>query len=486
MPQITDHNQRTRHTKIIATLGPASDSQEVLYRLLVAGVDMVRLNFSHGDHAEHGRRIAKIRECCEAQNCVVGVLADLQGPKIRVTRFKNKKIILAPDQPFALDASLDEKAGNEQEVGIDYKDLPNDVKAGDILLLDDGRIVLTVNAVKGPRIECTVKVGGPLSDHKGINRQGGGLSAKALTEKDIEDMQFAIDQEVDFIAISFPRNANDIHEARRLVKQFGGTCGIIAKIERTEAITNLIEIINASDGVMVARGDLGVEIGDAHVPMVQKEIIQKARSLNKPVITATQMMESMIQNSVPTRAEVSDVANAVLDYTDAVMLSAETATGLYPVEVVEAMSRICMVAEKNPITQISKHRVEQKFQRVDEAIAMATMYTANHFNIKAILALTESGQTPLWMSRIRSGIPIYGLARDVHTLGRMTLYRGVFPIAFNATAYTRDEINRKAINTLAKYGILAQGEYVIMTKGDHIGTGGGANAMKILQVGQVV
>jgi len=474
-----------RRTKIIATLGPSTDDPKVMEALLKAGVNLVRLNFSHGTQEDHKRRIELVRQVAEKLQLIIGILADMQGPKIRVANFQEGKIILVEGDHFILDASLDSHAGNQQTVGIDYKDLPKDVISGDHLLLDDGRMTLRVLEVEGPRIHCKVIVGGVLSNHKGINRQGGGLSAKALTEKDYSDIKFATQLDVDYIAISFPRNAEDIIEAKQLVKHAKGSIGIVAKIERAEAIDKIDEIILASDGVMIARGDLAVEIGDAEVPLVQKSLIKRARDLDKPVIIATQMMESMVSSTVPTRAEVSDVANGVLENTDAVMLSAETAIGQYPVLVVEAMSRVCITAEKQPWSQRSHHRMESQFKRVDEAIAMATMYTANHLEISAVIALTESGATPLWMSRIRTAMPIYGLSRFKKTLGRMSLYRGVYPIPFDVTHIGPRELNRKAVEVLERHDVLKAGQRVILTKGDLLGQGGGTNAMKILITGKV-
>jgi pyruvate kinase len=474
-----------RHTKIIATLGPATDSTEKMRLLLEAGVNLVRLNFSHGPHEEHKGRIDLVRKVAEELGLRIGLLADLQGPKIRVASFKNKKITLQNGAKFCLDAELASDAGDETMVGIDYKELPQDVKDGDILLLDDGRLKLIVDKVSGNKINCTVMVGGVLSNNKGINRQGGGLSAPALTEKDIIDMQFAISQNVDYIAISFPRDASDMEYARQVMQSFSGKAGLIAKIERFEAIGNLDKIIKASDGVMVARGDLAVEVGDENVPLLQKHIIQRSRALDKPVITATQMMESMIESTVPTRAEVSDVANAVIDHTDAVMLSAESAVGKHPHIVVSAMARACIGAEASPISQTSGHRMECKFKSIDEAAAMATMYTANHLDIKAIAALTESGATPLWMSRIRTAIPIYGFSRHDATLGRMTLYRGVQPIFFDVTQMDRSLLNRTAVELLEKKKIVKNGDQIIITKGDYQGVGGHTNALKILVVGKV-
>lgn len=473
---------KLQRTKIIATLGPATDDINALKKMIRAGLDIVRINFSHGSADDHKQRVEKIRQAAKEEGKEIGVMADLQGPKIRIAKFKNKKIELNAGDEFILDADLATDAGDEKAVGIDYKNLPHDVKADDALLLDDGRIVFKVKKVSGNKIICEVIVGGELSNNKGINRQGGGLSAKALTEKDLADIKTAAAIGADYIAVSFPRSKEDMLEARKLVSAAGSQAGLIAKIERNEAIAAIDEIIKVSDAVMVARGDLGVEIGDAELPAVQKHIINRARSLDKAVITATQMMESMIHNAIPTRAEVFDVANAVLDGTDAVMLSAETATGDHPDKVIAAMSRICMGAEKQPSMQVSRHRVECQFERGDEAIAMAAMYTANHFNIKAIIALTESGSTPLWMSRIRSGIPIYGLTRNVSTLRKMTLYRGVYPVSFDYSGLDKDELNQRALAELQHRHIVEKNDRVIITYGDLVGAPGGTNTMKIVAV----
>ena len=475
-----------RRTKIIATLGPATDDDSALEKLIRAGIDLVRINFSHGSISDHQNRVNTIRKYASEFGREIGILADLQGPKIRIARFQNNPVILAPGAKFVLDAELPTSGGTREAVGIDYKQLHQDVAPGDILLLDDGRIELEVDRIDGLRIICTVQNGGELSNNKGINRKGGGLSAGALTDKDRQDMRAAAAMPVDYIAVSFVRNAADIRETRQLLDAVKSSAGIIAKIERAEAVEAVDEIICESDGIMIARGDLGVEIGDAEVPAIQKRIIQKARSLDKPVITATQMMESMIQSSVPTRAEVSDVANAVLDGTDAVMFSGETAVGRHPEKVIIAAERVCLAAERQPSTRISRHRVDCRFKRVDEAISMSAMYAANHLDIKAIVALTESGSTPLWMSRIRTAIPIFGLSRHSQSLGKMTLYRNVYPIFFDVTRHQRDEIKREAIGVLERRGLLSTGDMAIITKGDLDGVYGMTNSMKIVEVGQVV
>lgn len=477
-----------RRTKILATLGPATNSLETLKQMMASGLNVVRLNFSHGTPAEKKALVDLVRQAAKEENKIIGIVADLQGPKIRVSRFKDGKVTLAEGAEFTLDSSLDKDAGDEKAVSVDYKELPADVKKDDILLLDDGRLILTVKRVEGSKIICNVTVGGVLSNNKGINRQGGGLSAGALTDKDREDLKTAVSLGVDYIAISFVRSKEAIFETKELIKAAGSldsNIGVIAKIERIEAIVpeTLDGIISASDGIMVARGDLGVEIGDAEVPAAQKYMIDRARALNKPVITATQMMETMIHNVVPTRAEVSDVANAVLDGTDAVMLSAETATGDHPILVIQTMDRICRAAEKHPVTLTSAYRLEGEFKRVDEAVSMATMYVANHLAIKAIICLTETGSTPLWTSRIRSGIPIFGLSRHYNTLGKMALYSDVCPIYFDVTKYqTNTEIKAAAIQELKKLEYVQSGDLVIVTGGDHIGISGGTNAMTVLQV----
>ena len=475
-----------RRTKIVATLGPATDSPQIVDELVAAGVDVVRLNYSHGSHEEQAARADMVRASGEKKGRVVGVLADLQGPKIRTERFTDGKISLTTGDKFVLDAEMDGDSGNQQGVGITYKKLPQDVKPGNVLLLDDGRMTLEVEKVDGAKIHCVALQTGFLSDRKGINLLGGGLSAPALTDKDREDIKSAAKIEADYIAVSFPKSANDIIEARRLLREAGGHGGIVAKIERAEALEVIDEIIKASDAIMVARGDLGVEVGDAELPAIQKDLIRRARALNKPVITATQMMESMIENPIPTRAEVFDVANAVHDGTDAVMLSGETAAGRYPVNVVAAMSRICESAEQHPRATVSDHRMTLTFGRVDEAIAMATMYTANHLEVDAIAALTESGATVLWMSRISSGIPIYAMTRHEQTRRKVTLYRGVYPTTIEFEQVGQYNISSKVAKLLEEKGVVKKDDRIIITRGDFLGDeGGGTNAMKVVTIGNV-
>ena len=472
-----------RRTKIVATLGPAVRDPVVLERMIRAGVDVVRINFSHGSTENHAALAEQVRAIARAQGRAVGVLVDLQGPKLRIDRFQQGKVELKEGDPFILDTSLGKDAGTVERVGLAYKEMTQDVRHDDVLVLDDGRVVLRVESVEGNEIKTRVLVGGELSNNKGINREGGGLSAPALTTKDCVDIQAAAALGADYVAVSFPREAEDLEEARGLLRAAGGHGGIVAKIERAEALRVLDEIIAASDAVMIARGDLGVEIGDAELPGVQKRIILLARKMNKVVITATQMMESMIHSPIPTRAEVFDVANAVLDGTDAVMLSAETAVGRYPDRAVAAMDRICRGAERQHLSTATDYRVDQRFARTDEAIAMATMYTANHLGVKAIIALTESGSTPLWMSRIGSNIPIYALTSHVKTQRKMTLYRGVYPLQFHISNTSHPRVNSEAVQELVQRGFLHDGDLAIITKGDLIGVQGGTNTMKIARVG---
>jgi pyruvate kinase len=482
---MTLHGALTRRAKIVATLGPATDDLAVMAELIRAGTDVVRVNFSHGSFDDHARRVKLVRDAAASVGRYVSVLGDLSGPKIRIDRFVGGKVNLVEGAPFTLDVSLDPNGGTLQTVGCAYKELPKDVGPGDVLLLNDGLIVLEVTSVDGPRVHTTVVTGGELSNNKGLNRRGGGLSAGALTDKDRADIRIAAQLDVDYLAVSFPRSADDMIEARRLLREAGGAGRLVAKIERAEAIRHLDEITEASDAVMVARGDLGVEVGYAELTGLQKHIIQTARHHFKVVITATQMMESMIQNPVPTRAEVSDVANAVLDGTDAVMLSAESAVGKYPVKAVEAMAQVIVGAEKYQFSKggRTRQRLERKeFQGTDEAIAMAVMYTANHMDVKAIVALTESGSTPLWMSRMRSDIPIYAFTRNEATRRRVTLYRGVYPVAFDVTHTEPSILYPSIFRRAVELGLCAEGDRIIVTKGEHSGVSGGTNSMKILEV----
>jgi pyruvate kinase len=455
--------------------------------MIDAGLDVARLNFSHGDHDEQRQRLELLRKVATDCGRFVGVIGDLQGPKIRIRRFKNSRVTLDHGDNFFLDSSIGYNDGDSDGVGVAYDNLHKDVKADDILLLNDGQMTLQVQQVDGTRVHTKVIVGGVLSDHKGINRQGGGLSAAALTDKDRNDIRFAAETGMDFIAVSFVRSAADVEEARSLFEAAGGIGKVIAKIERVEALDSIDAIIDAADVIMVARGDLGVEMGYAELTGMQKRIIRLTRHKNKVAITATQMMESMINNPIPTRAEVSDVANAVMDGTDAVMLSAETAIGEYPIAVVAAVSDVCEGAEKHLLARgRTTHRLDDRFEEVDEAIAMAVMYTANHLNVKAIIALTESGSTTLWMSRIRSDIPIYAFTPHDTTSRRVTLYRGVYPVSFHIEHTDTRLLYRDIFSTLLSHELVDEGDRVIFTQGDLSGVSGSTNSMKIISVNSAI
>ncbi len=471
-----------RSTKIVATLGPASSDPEVLRKMLAAGVDVVRMNFSHGTAADHLARAQAVREAARILGITVGIMCDLQGPKIRIGKFENSRIQLENGDRFILDAACTQ--GNQERVGLDYKELPDDVRANDILLLDDGRIVMDVERVVGTEIHTIVRHGGELSNNKGINRQGGGLTAPALTSKDMEDIRTAATMKADFLAVSFPKSGADMYMARELMRAAGGKSLLIAKVERAEAIHALEEVMDASDGIMVARGDLAVEVGDAAVPALQKRMIRMARERNKLTITATQMMESMITSPVPTRAEVSDVANAVLDGTDAVMLSAETAAGKYPVQTVEAMSRVCLEAEKSTEFSLDREFLNRVFTRVDQSIAMAALFTAFHLKVKCIAALTQSGSTALWISRLNCGVPIYALTPEISTRYRLSLFKDTYPLMIQYMGHDREQLLQEAEDKLKSHGIVQDGDLIVLTIGEPIGKAGGTNTMKIVRVGE--
>ena len=471
-----------RRTKIVATLGPATDDPAVLEDVVRRGADVVRVNFSHGEPEAHRRRVEGVRRAAARVGKHVAVLGDLQGPKIRIEGFADGRVMLDEGARFALDPAIDPTEGTARGVGITYHQLAADVHAGDALILGDGQIELAVESVHGGRVDCRVTVGGELSDHKGINRRGGGLSAKALTDKDREDVRLAASLDVDYLAVSFVRQAADVEEARALLRAAGSDARIVSKIERSEAIPRLEEIIRASDAVMVARGDLGVEVGYAQLTGIQKQILHMARSLDRVTITATQMMESMILSPVPTRAEVSDVANAVLDGTDAVMLSAETAAGKYPVETITQMAAIALEAEAADDASIETDFTNKRFGRIDQSIAMGALFTAHHLGCKAILALTESGSTALWMSRHNIKVPIYGLTTQLVSQRKMALYRNVRPLLMPALA-DRDEALARAESLLVELGVLKRGDTYAITCGEPMGHPGGTNMLKVCRVG---
>ncbi|AOS96110.1 Pyruvate kinase II [Microbulbifer aggregans] len=475
-----------RRTKIVATLGPASDKADILVKLIAAGVDTVRLNFSHGNDLDHRRRAALVREEARRQNRHVAILGDLQGPKIRVGRFSEGRAFLERGAPFILDPAWGHEAGSALGVSVDYAELAGDCRAGDVLLLDDGRLRLLVQEVEGQRLSTLVEVGGWLSNNKGINKLGGGLTAPALTEKDIRDIKVAAELDLDYLAVSFPRDAADVTKARQLLHEAGGRAHIVAKVERAEAVADdkqLDQLILASDVIMVARGDLAVEVGDAELMGVQKHLIRRARHLSRVVITATQMMESMISSPVPTRAEVCDVANAVLDGTDAVMLSAETAAGDYPIETVEHMAEVIVGAEKHRATRRPPRVMQDNYPAGDECIAMAAMAIANHCrDIRAIICQTETGNTARLMSRVRSDIPIFAFCRHPSTCNRVALYRGVDPVLMQVEGLDGVERDRKAIAYLKKRGYLKVGDFVLLSRGYHQDVGGSTDTLRIVQV----
>ena len=474
-----------RRTKIVATLGPATDEPDVLESLIRAGADVLRFNFSHGAAEDQRERVEQVRSIASKLGRYVGIMGDLQGPKIRIESFKEGSAVLEPGQVFLLDTSLGSDDGDETCVGVAYPDLIEDVGPGDVLLLDDGQIVLEVEDLGESQIRCRVREGGVLTDHKGLNKQGGGLSAPALTDKDRTDIRAAAELQMDFVSVSFARSASDITEARELLRAAGGKGHIVAKIERAEAVENIEEIIDASDVIMVARGDLAVEVGYASMTGLQKSLIRRTRAQNKISITATQMLESMISNPSPTRAEVSDVANAVMDGTDAVMLSAETAVGRFPAQAIETMSELCIGAEKHETFRRPRnYRLEDVFRYVDEAIALAAMYTANHLQVSAIIAFTESGSTPLWMSRVRSDIPIYAFTRHEATRRRVTLYRGVCPASFDIFDDEPERIDQRAIQLLERVGAVQAGDLVLFTSGDMAGVSGRTNTLRIIEVAE--
>ena len=454
--------------------------------ILDGGVNVVRINFSHNDEKDHLKRIKAIRQYEKDNDTFIGIMMDLQGPKIRISSFKNNKVKLSLGDQFTLDADLPEMEGYQEAVGIAYKELPNDLNVGSIILLDDGKIILKVDRIKNSKIFTTVIQAGTLYNNKGINLRGGGLSASALTDKDKSDILIAAKADADYVAISFPINADDVRETKSLLLKAGSNASVIAKIERAEALEEdiITEIIQESAGIMVARGDLGVEIGDPQLPAQQKRLIQLARANDRFVITATQMLESMISSPIPTRAEVFDVANAVLDGTDAVMLSAETAIGSYPIEAVKTMNDVCLEAEKSPTAKVSHHRLHEDFEGIDETIAMSSMYAANHIKAKLVATLTQTGKTALWMSRISSNIAIFAMSDNNKTLQKVTIYRGVYPCYIEKTsADDWNDVNSHVIEILQSKAEVEDGDIVVLTKGMHKDKSGGTNLMKILCVG---
>lgn len=472
-------------TKIVATVGPASSSSEVLESMIVSGCSVFRINFSHGSHESHAGSIANIREAAANLNQNVAILGDLQGPKIRIGAIVGEKISLEVGQELLLDSDIDDDLGGVDGVSYRCDTLAESCGPGRVLMLDDGRVQLEVLSVSGNAIKTKVIAGNKLSSRKGLNLKGGGLAEDALTAKDKRDMAFAAEQDIDYLCVSFPATAQDMEDARAMLDYIGCSSKLIAKLERAEVVAseNMIDqMINSCDGVMVARGDLAVEVGFEAVTSYQKQIVARARKLNKPVIVATQMMESMIDNPVPTRAEVSDVANAVFDYADAVMLSAETAVGDYPIEVIKTVYDVIVATEKHVLTQVSKHRVEIDFNFVDESIAMASIYLANHFKaVKAIVCLTESGSTALWMTRIKTHLPLVAMSPKEKTRNLVALYKGVKPAELPTGSERKTQL-KDVVKFVRKTVDLQRGDYVAITFGDVVGVDGHTNTLKIVQV----
>jgi len=473
-----------RRTKIIATLGPSTDADTVLEAVIRAGADVLRINFSHGSKAQQAARVVQVKRVARAFGREVAVLADLRGPKIRIGAFGQGEVALREGDPFTLDASPGAEAGDRSGVGVSYSGLAADVSPGDLLLLDDGMLSMRVIEVEDDKIRCRVENGGVLGDRKGINLKGGGLSVPGVTDDDLGDIGRAAEMGVDYLAVSFPRNAQDMNTARRQLREAGSKAHLVAKIERAEAIENLDEIIAASDAVLIARGDLGVEIGDADLPGLQKLITRKSLRRHRTVITATQMMQSMVENPVPTRAEVLDVANAVLDGTDAVMLSAETAVGRHPAEAVGAMHRVCVGAERYGDHDPDIGQLQTRFRKIDQAIAMAAMFMAMHVSVRAIVALTESGSTAQWLSRVRSAVPIYALSPNGPSRRRMALYRGVYPVAQAFTGTGPEQVLTAGIGLLREQGRISAGDRIILTMGERTGNEGGTNSLRLVQVAE--
>ncbi len=474
-----------KRTKIIATLGPASSSPKIISDLIKEGTDVFRVNLSHANISDIENILRILKAASLELKRPVATLIDLQGQKIRIKGFgKKEHILLKAKNEFILDATLGDNKGTDKSVGLTYKDLPKQLDIGDELLLSDALIKLEVTDIQKSKIFTRIIRGGKLKPYQGVNKRGGGLSLKGITEKDKKDLVAAVKLDIDYIAVSFVKDAEDIRVVKKIIgkKQIG----IIAKIERSEAIDNIDEITKISDGLLVARGDLGVEIGIEQLPAVQDKLIRKAMSFDKIVIVATQMMESMINNRVPTRAEVFDVANAVTSGVDAVMLSAETAIGSYPIDVIQEASRICEVAEKTNRKNLKITRKEKSFVKVDQTIAMAAVYCADKSNIKAIATLTETGSTPLWMSRIESTIPIYAMTKNDRTSRRICLLKGVYSMKLDDIEYVHAKANKQVIDLMLEKGAVKKGDHVIITKGDLMGTSGGTNALKIVEVGNLI
>ncbi len=470
-----------RKTKIIATLGPASNSEKTVTALLLAGVNVVRLNLSHGTLKEHDGIISNVREASKKLEIPAAILVDLQGPRIRTGLVRGGSVELKTNGKVTL--THEDIPAGEGVISTTYKDLYKDVKPGDRILIDDGLIELRVDDISGESIYCDIVYGGVLSEHKGINLPGVNISAPCLLKKDLEDIEFGISRGVDYIAMSFVRKAADVFEVRERINERGGDIPVISKIEKAEAVTNLDSIIEESDGVMIARGDLGVELSPEEIPVLQKKIISKANEAGKLVITATQMLESMINNPRPTRAEASDVANAVFDGTDALMLSGETAVGKYPVEAVKMMVKIAREAEEAAMAQ--KHPLRRKKfvpGSFTQAVAFAANAAGSEVNPRAIVVFTQTGDTARILSKLRPTQPIVAFTPLEKTLRKLSLVWGVKPFMIEFGGHT-DEMICRGEAALLNYGMADWGDTVIIVSGTKVGMRGATNMMKIDWIG---
>ncbi len=472
--------QLLRKTKIVCTIGPASHGLDSLRELVQAGLDVARLNFSHGTHEEHGERIRMIRQIEAECHRYIPIMLDTKGPELRIGRFSSGPVTLEPGQPFTI--TTEPVAGGPEVVSINYPGLPLIVAPKDRLLLDDGLLELEVTAIRGPAVECNVVVGGQLSDRKRVSIPGRRLNLPTLSADDKNDLLFGIKNGVDMVAASFMRSAADVQQVKSFLAEHGSTCPVIAKIESREGIENLDGILRAADGLMVARGDLGVEMPAEDVPIIQKQMIQKCRRAGKPVITATQMLDSMIRNPSPTRAEVSDVANAVFDGTDAVMLSGETASGMYPVESVRTMARIAERTEMAlQYTDAAPQRTGSASMPITDAIGHATVQIAAELRAAAIITSTKSGWTARMISKHRPRTMIIAVATDLHITRTLNLLWGVYPILGEDIA-TTDKMIVTAVNKAVESGYARPGDTVIITAGVPLGASGTTNLIKVHEV----
>jgi len=481
------HRIDGKRTKIVATIGPASSDEELLRQMIRAGMNVARINFSHGDHEVHGRTIDTVRRIAAEEGAVVAIMCDIQGPKIRIGKIENEPLMLNPGDRITL--TLDEANGDGNVVSIPHPEFVRDIREGMQLLIDDGKLEFVVRQTTPRSLICEVVIGGPLTSRKGVTAPTARLTLSAITDKDREDVKFALSKKTDYIAMSFVRSEDDLREMRWLIRHLGGDAAIIAKIEKHEALENIVEIINASDGIMVARGDLGVETPAEEVPYHQKRIIRLCNNAAKPVITATQMLNSMVDNPRPTRAEASDVYNAILDGTDAVMLSNETASGNYPVRAVETMANIATIAEQNLLSmnrtegwQLIKHDLEGR-EAISDAVSQATTQIADVLNVRAIVTATLTGYTSRRVARERPKTPIICVTPNEVTYRRMALVWGVLPLMVSEFN-TVDEMIGTVVRAAHDAKLITKGDQLVIIAGVPFGLGGQTNFLKIHVVGE--